>query len=104
MNRCSFNRVRFALLYIITNVVRVDYILYRVTCLRLVCKTYPWSDASTIRQKLQSFFFYKLKHTNSFGPEGPSSGINIKVKIRVKVKVKVTVKVNFTLEQTTRAL
>jgi hypothetical protein len=27
-------------------------ILYRVTCIRLVCKTYPWSDASTIRQKL----------------------------------------------------
>jgi hypothetical protein len=27
-------------------------ILYRVTCKRLVCKTYPWSDASTIRQKL----------------------------------------------------
>jgi hypothetical protein len=26
-------------------------ILYRVTCIRLVCKTYPWSDASTIRQK-----------------------------------------------------
>jgi hypothetical protein len=28
------------------------HILYRVTCIRLVCKTYPWSDASTIRQKL----------------------------------------------------
>jgi hypothetical protein len=27
-------------------------ILYRVTFIRLVCKTYPWSDASTIRQKL----------------------------------------------------
>jgi hypothetical protein len=27
-------------------------ILYCVTCIRLVCKTYPWSDASTIRQKL----------------------------------------------------
>jgi hypothetical protein len=23
------------------NVVRVGYILYRVTCIRLVCKTYP---------------------------------------------------------------
>jgi hypothetical protein len=31
-------------------------ILYRVTCIRLVCKTYPWSDASTIRQKLYLFF------------------------------------------------
>jgi hypothetical protein len=34
------------------NAVRVGYILYRVTCIRLVCKTYPLSDASTIRQKL----------------------------------------------------
>jgi hypothetical protein len=34
------------------SVARVGYILYRVTCIRLVCKTYPWSDASTIRQKL----------------------------------------------------
>jgi hypothetical protein len=31
-------------------------ILYRVTCIRLVCKTYPWSNASTIRQKLYNFF------------------------------------------------
>jgi hypothetical protein len=31
-------------------------ILYRVTCIRLVCKTYPWSVASTIRQKLWLFY------------------------------------------------
>jgi hypothetical protein len=32
-------------------------ILYRVTCIHLVCKTYPWSDASTIRQKLHLSYF-----------------------------------------------
>jgi hypothetical protein len=28
------------------------------TCIRLVCKTYPWSDASTIRQKLFVCWIY----------------------------------------------
>jgi hypothetical protein len=35
-------------------------ILYCVTCICLVCKTYPWSDASTIRQKLYLFYIWKL--------------------------------------------
>jgi hypothetical protein len=40
-------------------------ILYRVTGIRLVCKTYPWSDASTIRQKLYLFIthLHLLLHT-----------------------------------------
>jgi hypothetical protein len=33
------------------------------TYIRLVCKTYPWSDASTIRQKLYLYFFFgKASH------------------------------------------
>jgi hypothetical protein len=60
------------------NVVRVGYILYRVTCIRLVCKTYPWSDASTIRQKLYLFFtsllfinlfIYLYIHKPQFSPK-----------------------------------
>jgi hypothetical protein len=33
------------------------------TYLRLVCKTYPWSDASTIRQKLYLLFYVGQRHT-----------------------------------------
>jgi hypothetical protein len=29
------------------------------TYIRFVCKTYPWSDASTIRQRLYLFCFYR---------------------------------------------
>jgi hypothetical protein len=36
-----------------------------VTCIRLVCKTYPWSDASAIRQKLYSIFL-STTHTMKF--------------------------------------
>jgi hypothetical protein len=36
----------------LTSYIILYHILYRVTCIRLVCKTYPWADASTIRQKL----------------------------------------------------
>jgi hypothetical protein len=52
MNLCSFRSVRFVLLYIVTRskivqrtfipVNLISYrILYRVTCIRFVCETYP---------------------------------------------------------------
>jgi hypothetical protein len=60
MNRCSFRRVRFALLYIVTRSKKYIYKRHAQHCnvwhVYVLCVRHPWSDASTTRQKL-SFFF-----------------------------------------------